>query len=58
LAFILDAVGRARQIILGEALARHIETAPVQRGYLFEIGVNGVVRAWKWPILREVASSC
>jgi predicted nuclease of predicted toxin-antitoxin system len=55
-AFILDAVGRARQLSLGETLAAHIASAPELMGYVFQIDRKAMVRTIKWPAFHRVAS--
>jgi len=55
-AFILDAVGRARQLFLGEVLAKPIAAAPAINGYVFQIDRKGTVRTIKWPATCLVAS--
>lgn len=49
LAVMLDAVGRARQLALGVALANAVDISGAARGRLFEIDRAGNVRSYKLP---------
>ncbi len=49
LAIMVEAVGRARQLALGVALANAIENAESAAGRFFEINRSGIVRVYALP---------